>query len=1513
MFQAHKKGTRMAGLKIAVSMARWAVLGLALLVAPAWAGTITVTHSGAASNSTCTLAQAIYAANLVNNLSATYPTSGYTDRSATATVNQYGHTPPGSSTADPLSISSATSAGTGTCATAGVGSNTIVFDTVKLGTTLSFNTPDNDWYGPNALPPIASTIVIDGGAGGITLQNINPTRLRFFYVGADASSTATPGYNTPGAGKLTLKHVSLSGGRQLGGNGAGGGAGMGGAIFNQGSLTIDSSTLSGNVATGGSGGAGVADGNGGGGGMGAGPEASGYFSMLNDNGGGFGGAVPAGTGDPGQPGSSISGGQGGGTTTGLSGFGSGFSNGGNGGGGGGGGGNFGSGAFGGGGFGGGEGDSNAVGNHGHGGAFGFGGNSGGGGPGSDSGGGGGVGGGGGFSRGGGSGGGGFGGGGGGNHSPLGGSGGFGGGGFGRGGGGFGGAGGNVGGGVAFGEYFGIGGGGAGLGGAIFNHAGMLTLINTTLVGNQAAGGTGGTRAQGGTAFSAGNGSGLGGAVFNLNGSVSVSFSTLAGNTADNGGALYSLGYTSDGTGGTGSHAASVTLANSILANSIGSGDNDLIVDQPGSTAAGANKAASTFNPSGPNLVMASAALGGATGLPTNFISEDPKLGTLSSNGGPTQTLLPGADSLAIDAAACTDLNADQRGLARPQGAQCDLGAVEYRQPAAILTLSGPAGSGLTLSPAPLSGCSGLANTGTCTAYFDGEAASSYNATLSATVPSGNDLVWSGDCTATGGTPTQATATVATAQASAPTCTATITSTPMGVTITPASLPPATYGAAYSQALSASGGTAPYAWALAQGSPPPGIMWASGALNGTPTAATSAGFTVQATDHTGSSKSQAYTLTVNAAATTTTLSADPAMAVHGQGTTLTARVALPPDNTGTAAGAVAFSDGGTPLPGCGAVPVVAGTAQCTTSSLSVGTHSMLAAYTPGGANTSASASSALSVTISKAATRTTLTPPAPITLGNPVTVSAQVSASSPGAGTPTGTVTISDGGAAAGDSCSFSLPATSCTLTPSSSGSLALSASYAGDEHFSSSTGHASLTVHLAPPGASVVSSANPSVHGQPVTLIGTLTPASTSSTAPTGTGRFQIGGTTICADAALSPTGTANAVSATCSVPQANLTVGNHAVQFSYAGDANHAGTTASLAGGQGVNPANTATTIGGLSAIALGQSVTVNVSVVAQAPGAGTPGGSVTVRDGGVSCTATLASGAGSCALTPPTPMGDHIITASYAATADFAASSTSAALTVNAAPPGTSLTSSTNPSVFGQNVTFTATVAPASGRPIPTGSVSLTDTTTNALLCADVPLTPGSGSAQATCAVATLAVGAHTIEARHGGDAGNLTSSGTLTQTVNAATTSMALAAAPNPATPNQDVSLTATVTADIPVHAALAAAHGPPLQTKAAATPAGTVVFYDDNGATNLGSVPLDANGVATLVLSALTPGTHEVTAAYAPTDGFGPSSARATLTVTAQAQAVPVPTLPPWLLAALALMLGAAGASRLRRSR
>ena len=70
--------------------------------------------------------------------------------------------------------------------------------------------------------------------------------------------------------------------------------------------------------------------------------------------------------------------------------------------------------------------------------------------------------------------------------------------------------------------------------------------------------------------------------------------------------------------------------------------------------------------------------GSCISAPTSF-SGDPLLGPLTDNGGPTLThaLLPGSPAIdaITDAAACT-LAADQRGVARPQGSACDIGAVE---------------------------------------------------------------------------------------------------------------------------------------------------------------------------------------------------------------------------------------------------------------------------------------------------------------------------------------------------------------------------------------------------------------------------------------------------------------------------------------------------------------------------------------------------------------------------------------------------------------------------------------------------------------------------------------------------------------------------------------------------------------------------------------------------------------------------------------------------------------------
>jgi hypothetical protein len=56
------------------------------------------------------------------------------------------------------------------------------------------------------------------------------------------------------------------------------------------------------------------------------------------------------------------------------------------------------------------------------------------------------------------------------------------------------------------------------------------------------------------------------------------------------------------------------------------------------------------------------------------------LGPLGNHGGPTQTLVPQAGSEAIDEGAClAHAPTDQRGLARPQGPACDIGAVEVQQ------------------------------------------------------------------------------------------------------------------------------------------------------------------------------------------------------------------------------------------------------------------------------------------------------------------------------------------------------------------------------------------------------------------------------------------------------------------------------------------------------------------------------------------------------------------------------------------------------------------------------------------------------------------------------------------------------------------------------------------------------------------------------------------------------------------------------------------------------------------
>jgi hypothetical protein len=214
---------------------------------------------------------------------------------------------------------------------------------------------------------------------------------------------------------------------------------------------------------------------------------------------------------------------------------------------------------------------------------------------------------------------------------------------------------------------------------------------------------------------------------------------------------------------------------------------------------------------------------------------------------------------------------------------------------------------------------------------------------------------------------------------------------------------------------------------------------------------------------------------------------------------------------------------------------------------------------------------------------------------------------------------------------------------------------------------------------------------------------------------------------------------------------------------------------------------------------------------------------------------------------VGSHTYDVSYNGSGTFGVSSGTVTFSVNKAPTTTVINSSSpDPSSYGQPVTFTATVTSSAGAGVPTGTVTFEQAPGTVLGTGTLS---ASGVATYTTTATQLVAGTDKIEAIYNTDTNHgKSTSAPYSQVVSAEATTTGLTSSPNPSTPGQSVTLTATVSA-------------------AVGTATGNVVFM--NGTTTIGTVAL-VNGVATLNHAFMNKGAYKLSASFQGSTDYAVSS-------------------------------------------
>lgn len=201
--------------------------------------------------------------------------------------------------------------------------------------------------------------------------------------------------------------------------------------------------------------------------------------------------------------------------------------------------------------------------------------------------------------------------------------------------------------------------------------------------------------------------------------------------------------------------------------------------------------------------------------------------------------------------------------------------------------------------------------------------------------------------------------------------------------------------------------------------------------------------------------------------------------------------------------------------------------------------------------------------------------------------------------------------------------------------------------------------------STLVSSRNPAGFGQSVTLTATVTSAAGT---PPGTVSFKqifSGGEILM--------GTAPLTGNTANFTTSPLFVGNYNFRATYVGDTDFAGSMSDILAVT-VNRADTTTTVAAApNPVMIGQPVTFTATVGVASPGAGTPTGTVTFKEGDATLGAATLTGNTATFSTASLGVGSHSITAVYEGDANFAGSSGQQTLIVKPVNQAPVLTSAT------------------------------------------------------------------------------------------------------------------------------------------------------------------------------------------------------------------------------------------------